>query len=207
MKNKAGRNKGVISEKSAVQTRRTTLRRLLAGSTLAGAAAALPSRWTRPVVQSVLLPAHAQLSGEPDGDFLLAFVTERSRRSENVHGYAKRGSGQSGWLDLLVPNAHAGTVNINDCFACNLCGRLRSGQITVSLTFTPPAENTLLNCYEATGDIGDTVNPGFVSGTSLECVIPSVSIISLDGEAPNRTLAVAVGGEEHSLLEDPSRTC
>jgi len=45
--------------------RRSTLTRLVTGSAINGAAAALPSNWTQPVVDSVLLPAHAQTSSPP----------------------------------------------------------------------------------------------------------------------------------------------
>lgn len=42
--------------------RRSVLKRIAAGGATAGAAAAMPSAWTRPVVESIVLPAHAQLS-------------------------------------------------------------------------------------------------------------------------------------------------
>lgn len=42
--------------------RRGVLKRIAAGGATAGAAAAMPSAWTRPVVESIVLPAHAQLS-------------------------------------------------------------------------------------------------------------------------------------------------
>ena len=46
---------------SRVQRRRTALKTISGGSVLA-ASGMLPDKWTRPVIQSVLLPAHAQMS-------------------------------------------------------------------------------------------------------------------------------------------------
>ncbi len=46
--------------------RRAILRRILGTGALLSTGFALPDRWTRPVVESVLLPAHAQTSVEPD---------------------------------------------------------------------------------------------------------------------------------------------
>lgn len=43
-------------------SRRRTLKRLASGGAVAGVVAAAPSRWTRPVVESVVLPVHAQTS-------------------------------------------------------------------------------------------------------------------------------------------------
>jgi len=46
---------------NALEARRRLLRTLAAGTT-AGAATMIPGRWARPVVASVILPAHAQTS-------------------------------------------------------------------------------------------------------------------------------------------------
>lgn len=48
--------------KSLNNTRRDSLRWILAGSALGTTAAALPAKWARPVVDTVVLPAHAQTS-------------------------------------------------------------------------------------------------------------------------------------------------
>lgn len=52
----------------AATPRRRTLKRLAAGGAAAGVVAGLPTRWTQPVVKSVMLPAHAQLSEEGEQD-------------------------------------------------------------------------------------------------------------------------------------------
>lgn len=188
--------------------RRTALRRLLTGGALAGAAAALPATWTRPVVQSVLLPAHAQLSGEPDGDFFATFLIEETSIDSEVFGTRSlETASRPGWLESLIPSAHAGIVISDDCVICNICARLRDGQVTVTANLTPPLFNTVAVCYEGAGGIGDTVSLSLVSGEALECDPPQVTIVSLAGDAPERTLTVDDGVNEFALVEDASRTC
>ncbi len=46
--------------------RRRALRTILAGGVLASGSEALPRTWTRPIVESVVLPVHAQTTGEDD---------------------------------------------------------------------------------------------------------------------------------------------
>jgi hypothetical protein len=79
-------------------SRRNALKLLLGGGVL-GSAVALPSRWTRPVVESVVLPAHAQLSG-----------VRSYSGSGTVTRPAQGAVDPSRLLDLLVPTAVAGGV-------------------------------------------------------------------------------------------------
>ncbi len=44
--------------------RRRTLRTILAGGVLASGSEALPRTWTKPIVESIVLPVHAQTTGE-----------------------------------------------------------------------------------------------------------------------------------------------
>lgn len=74
--------------------RRTTLKTLLTGGGVL-TLAALPNRWMKPVVDTVILPAHAQTS--PSGANGFAVKIENS---DNVDA--------SDWLDWLIPKAHAG---------------------------------------------------------------------------------------------------
>lgn len=65
MKNKSetsSSSRGDNHSETRSPSRRGTLKRLAAGGAVAGVAAAAPSRWTRPVVESVVLPVHAQTS-------------------------------------------------------------------------------------------------------------------------------------------------
>ena len=45
--------------------RRGALKKLLAGGGVVVGSSALPSEWTKPVIESIVLPAHAGMSGLP----------------------------------------------------------------------------------------------------------------------------------------------
>ncbi len=44
------------------QTRRSALKKMLVGTGVVAGAAALPDKWAKPIVDKVLVPAHAQTS-------------------------------------------------------------------------------------------------------------------------------------------------
>ena len=50
-------------EQEHVKTRRDALRKILAGTGVVAGAKALPEKWTKPVVNSIIVPAHAQTTG------------------------------------------------------------------------------------------------------------------------------------------------
>lgn len=52
-------------EDAGVEGRRKALQRLLVGGGIAGASTQMPDKWTKPLVDSVLVPAHAQTSITP----------------------------------------------------------------------------------------------------------------------------------------------
>ena len=58
-----GETKDVKDRESA---RRSVLKRLLVGGGVAATAKMLPDQWHKPVVESVILPAHAGTSDEPN---------------------------------------------------------------------------------------------------------------------------------------------
>lgn len=53
------------SEKEA---RRRIIKRLIAGGGITATAHLLPDKWSKPVIESVVLPAHAQSSPSDDDD-------------------------------------------------------------------------------------------------------------------------------------------
>ena len=53
-----------MNEKAESESRRRLLKQLAAGGGVAVTAKSLPESWTKPVVNSVLLPAHARTTGE-----------------------------------------------------------------------------------------------------------------------------------------------
>ena len=62
MSNKSDDDKKNLNEK------RDSVRKLLVGGGVVGASQMLPSKWGKTVVDSVVLPAHAQMSPGPGGD-------------------------------------------------------------------------------------------------------------------------------------------
>lgn len=59
----AGHQESSTSDRSTVsQTRRSALKKMLVGTGVAAGAAVLPDKWTKPVVDRILVPAHAQTS-------------------------------------------------------------------------------------------------------------------------------------------------
>ena len=73
-----------MTDENTSDSRRTLLKSIAAGSGVIISGKSLPENWTKPVVDSVLLPAHAQTSrvepspGDTVGNFG-AFVTDLSR--------------------------------------------------------------------------------------------------------------------------------
>jgi hypothetical protein len=168
-------------------SRRRALRRLGAGGVAASAAAALPAAWTRPVVESVMLPAHAQTSGIPDGDFGLQLAITR-------------------WIDWLVPKAHAIVVCGNPVSGC---ATLRDGIVAISLNFVDSGN---VGCYSGSAGIGGSFNLALVAGTEDEQVCndvegQNVSILKIEGEAPNRTIEIDMLGDKWTLTEGYGGNC
>ncbi len=107
---------------SAIE-RRKTLKKILAGTGAAGVAAVAPQNWTTPVINSVVLPSHAQTS----------------RLSLNYSDPNAGAMMPSDLLDSLVPSAHAGSeavkalcINFNsDMTTYNAALESDSGQLSV----------------------------------------------------------------------------
>lgn len=84
--------------------RRKVLKSIVAGGGFAGTAAV--ATWTKPIVDTVVLPVHAQLSvlsrysfvgsGPPLTSIITGDSTQLYTRAE-----------KNGWLDMLIPSAHA----------------------------------------------------------------------------------------------------
>jgi len=189
--------------------RRRTLRKLAAGSVAAGVALAAPGRWTRPVVESVMLPAHAQTSADvpEDGDF---FMDLSGFPGPDDFGLRQDRGAAPMWarlLDRVVPTARAGEAPPpRGCLPCGVCARIRGGKVTVTVTGLSDGGSGPF-CLEASGRVGGTVPIQLVDGDTGDCeVVNSVEILRVEGSAPTRTLIIG-GGTEASLEEDPSRTC
>jgi len=93
------------SSETSSQGRRGVLKLILAGGA-AGTVAALPNTWTRPVVEAVVLPAHAQLS-------TLAASYQTTGTANIVPTTAP-----VGLVDFVVPSAVAGVRTSEDYIIC-----------------------------------------------------------------------------------------
>ncbi len=124
------------------------------GSGLAGVSQ-LPKAWTKPVVDSVLLPAHATTSDE-DGSLPGGNVTEFSGNPVFSPASADKSGPATDFLSLIVPEAYAGVPpsqgpgipqDVSMCI-----------DISGAPTFTAKLEATFFGqsteYYEVTGSIG-----------------------------------------------------
>jgi len=88
-----------MTDKKSIESRRKLLKSIAAGSGAIVAGKSLPDSWSRPVVDFVMLPAHAQTSPGLPASFFGASVTPVVVASLED---------QSSPFDSLVPTAHAG---------------------------------------------------------------------------------------------------
>jgi hypothetical protein len=79
--------------------RRSLLKAIAGAGSLYTAGKLLPETWTRPVVDAVSLPAHAQTSGTYFDEVVVPFIVDGGS------------PGGGGILDLIVPTAHAQTAS------------------------------------------------------------------------------------------------
>ncbi|MGV6826077.1 MAG: hypothetical protein ACWA5Q_03795 [bacterium] len=89
-----------MSDANKSEKRRKLLKSLAAGSGAVIAGKSLPDQWTRPVVDSVLLPSHAQTSGGPFGGNNIVVLGKLD--SDNMLAKA---------LDAVISPARAGDIS------------------------------------------------------------------------------------------------
>jgi len=105
--------KKVLNESSNTasqqDSRRQAMKKLLTVGGIAAGSQMISSEWTRPVVESVVLPAHAQTStSAASGTFTTGTVItalNRQRQDNNL-------------LDMLIPSAHADDDDVGE----SICG-------------------------------------------------------------------------------------
>lgn len=93
---------------SAIE-RRKTLKKILVGTGAAGVAAVAPQKWATPVINSVVLPTHAQTS-----------LLSLNYSDPNAGAFTP-----ADLLDSLVPSAHAGLLGVE-----SLCINFNSDMTT-----------------------------------------------------------------------------
>jgi len=171
--------------------RRRLLKSVVAGGGVLATGKLLPERWAEPVVQSVVLPAHAQTSPPvPTGDFGAA---------QSMSGANDRGRSI---LDYFVQPAHAGMsyeANVGNVMfnafwsvrenEADICGEASFGNATVLLNDTVGRSGNTLGSFSQT-----------VGETTLNVVNQQVSDagVSLQAEA---------NGEMAPLFAGPGPGC
>ena len=171
-----------MSEDKKTNSRRKVLKVAAGAGLVAGSKASWENnKWTKPVVESVLLPAHAQTSQiDPNGRF--AGSTSASSAALTP---------ESSPLDSLVKSAYAQGSSIPG----DLCINIENEVVDVS---------AVINGYspwQGTGDL-DTVISLLPDGKSKnECVVENVKLdVKVKGVEPNReaygTLEFNYGGSK-----------
>ncbi|NOY17412.1 MAG: hypothetical protein GXP23_10905 [Gammaproteobacteria bacterium] len=115
--NKKINDKGVATDVAAeteLKTRRKALKSIIAASGVVAGSQALSSEWTRPLVESVVLPAHAQTSLVATGTFTTGRV---GAKLDSIQPWYAR----TNLLDSLISPAHA-AAGYEDGVRDSVCG-------------------------------------------------------------------------------------
>ena len=122
-----------MNNNNSSENRRKLLKSIATGSGAIVAGKSLPESWSRPVVDSVILPTHAQTSG---GASSSSITLTSNGTITNVNTMApvtdNMVAEKNSFLDSLVPSAHAAV-----CAVADQCGRVdftggNSGVLIVS---------------------------------------------------------------------------
>ena len=158
-----------MSEDKKDNSRRKVLKVAAGAGLIAGTKAGWENdKWTKPVVETVLLPAHAQTSGVTNGLF---------EGSTSVTVAALEPMVPSGF-DTLIPTAHAQRESIPS----DLCIAIENNQVSVS---------ALVNGYEiweGTGALDTVLNLEVLKSSKNDCRLENVSLtVSVKGTVPDRS--------------------
>lgn len=104
-------DKVVKNNEKLTTTRRGLLKTAVVGGGVTATAASLPSMWTKPVLNKVLLPAHAQMSVMTGNFATAAPVALDLKRVPSNQGFAEE---QFALLNSLIAPAHAGHPGARD---------------------------------------------------------------------------------------------
>lgn len=143
-------------------SRRKALKKMLVGAGVAAGAAGLPSKWAKPVVDKVLVPAHAQTSGPVPTEFRGQFSMEVGEKD------TKQGGVNSNISDriaaIFVPKVHADEsleITGDLCVKSLKDGTEFEAKLLVEVLVDPPD----LFFYEISGEaVGEAVPFPQVSG-------------------------------------------
>ena len=157
-----------MSEDKKDNSRRKVLKVAAGAGLVAGTGANWENnKWTKPVVESVLLPAHAQTSGVANGRFA---------GDTTVNMAALQQIEPSGF-DTLVPTAHAQPPGIPS----ELCIEIENNQVNVSALVNG------FEIWEGTGALDTVLNLAVLKSSKNECDLENVALkVSVKGTEPNR---------------------
>jgi len=93
--------------------RRKLLKSVVAGGGAATVGKMLPDQWARPVVNSVMLPSHAQTSNSPFGNFSRLGRFGMNESDEQDVKVADQGFSEE-LLEFFTPAAHAGAPSVSE---------------------------------------------------------------------------------------------
>ena len=135
-----GNNKKEGSRTTA-QPRRKLLKALVTGTGAVTAAKMMPDKWTKPVVGSMLMPAHAQASpsSDPTGNFSSNLLPLASNFGFQAEGLVADNSISEELLEFFLPSAQA----MPNCTQNGIC----------NVTFNATVTNTTMHVCVS----GDTV--------------------------------------------------
>jgi len=190
-----------MADNKSSENRRKLLKSIAAGSGAIVAGKSLPENWARPVVDSVILPAHAQTSGEPaafvssggplpgrvsiDGDSLFADITNTLVPEAKANGFFPE-------IPCIVNNGN-GIVTVDVII----------GSDSYQKAVTVGAAKVSMDPCGQNGAGIDLDRLGLINDAHAVVLIPEVQIDSID---PNATGILYINGSEYTI-DLPPGTC
>jgi len=179
------------SKQSLATERRKIIKRTIQGGAMAGAATLLPAKWTRPVVASVLLPAHAQASTTVYAADLSTLVLVVTRGD----GETMRVDNGGALLAALVPDASAQAVPSPTDY---LCITVYGGMFDARFAREYSVNN--INEYAASGGTLGNATPLGLTGESCgNAILPTLTVTNPTASGVNFLLDFG-GGQVQGLL-------
>ena len=152
-------------DKKSNENRRKLLKSIAAGSGAVIAGKSLPEKWSRPIVDSVVIPAHALTSPVVYAANLSLLMQAASE--------TMMAADKSGLLDSLVPNANAGGTTIilpTDYLCISVLGGVFDGRF--SRSYSPGEINEYAN---SGGTLGNGLPLPFIAGCD-NAITPTLTV-------------------------------